>query len=124
MNNKAKNTQSPKALAWKRFRSNKLGMVALFFVLVWALLALFAYLVIPDKTPNANRQLLEISTKKPGFEVDMLMIPKDTPLAQTPFLQSFFNGRPDDCTYLPFDSLHINKEQTTVFLYQSEGGGV
>ncbi len=124
MNNKAKNMQSPKALAWKRFRSNKLGMVALFFVLVWALLALFAYLVIPDKTPNANRQLLEISTKKPGFEVDMLMIPKDTPLAQTPFLQSFFNGRPDDCTYLPFDSLHINKEQTTVFLYQSEGGGV
>lgn len=96
----------------------------MFFVLVWALLALFAYLVIPDKTPNANRQLLEISTKKPGFEVDMLMIPKDTPLAQTPFLQSFFNGRPDDCTYLPFDSLHINKEQTTVFLYQSEGGGV
>lgn len=123
MNNKAKNTQSPKALAWKRFRSNKLGMVALFFVLVWALLALFAYLVIPDKTPNANRQLLEISTKKPGFEIDMLMIPKDTPPAQTPFLQSFFNGRPDDCTYLPFDSLHINKENTSVYLYQSEGGG-
>ena len=58
---KTNNAQSPKALAWKRFRSNKLGMVALFFVLFWALLALFAYLIIPDKTPNANRQLLEIS---------------------------------------------------------------
>ena len=113
--------QSPKALAWKRFRSNKLGMVSCGFVLLWALLALFAYLVIPDKTPNANRQILEISTKKPGFEVDMLMVPKETPPAKTPFFQFLFNGRPDDCIYLPFDSLQINKETTTVFLYQAEG---
>ena len=122
MDEKARNTQSPKALAWKRFRSNKLGMVALFFVLLWAIVALFAYLVIPDKTPNANRQLLEISTKKPGFEVDMLMIPKENPNPKTPFFKFLLQGRPDDCTYLPFDSLHINKEQTTVFLYQSEAG--
>ena len=112
--------QSPKALAWKRFRSNKLGMLSCFYVLVWVLLALFAYVVIPDKTPNANRQLLEISTKKPGFEVDMLMLPKETPPAKTPFLKFLFGGRPDGCTYLPFDSLHINKVSTTVFLYQSE----
>ena len=109
-------------MAWRRFRSNTLGMVASFFVLLWALVALFAYLIIPDKTPNANRQLLEISTKKPGFEVDMLMIPKETPPAKTLFFKFLLQGRPDDCTYLPFDSLHINKEQTTVFLYQSEAG--
>ena len=95
-------------------------MVSCGFVILWALLALFAYVIIPDKTPNANRQILEISTKKPGFEVDMLMIPKETPPPPTPFFQFLFNGRPDDCIYLPFDSLHINKEQTTVFLYQAE----
>ena len=121
MDEKKPQNQSPKALAWKRFRSNKLGMVSCGFVLLWALLALFAYLVIPDKTPNANRQILEISTKKPGFEIDMLMVPKETPPAKTPFFQFLFNGRPDDCIYLPFDSLQINKETTTVFLYQAEG---
>ena len=68
MDEKKTLNQSPKALAWKRFRSNKLGMVSCGFVLLWALMALFAYLIIPDKTPNANRQILEISTKKPGFE--------------------------------------------------------
>ena len=120
MDDKTKQPQSPKALAWKRFHSNKLGMVSCFYVVVWALLAMFAYLVIPDKTPNANRQLLEISTKKPGFEVDMLMVPKETPPSKTPFFRFLLQGRPDDCTYLPFDSLHINKETTTVFLYQSE----
>ena len=120
MDEKTRQNQSPKALAWKRFRSNKLGMVSCGFVLIWAILALFAYTIIPDKTPNANRQILEISTKKPGFEVDMLMIPKETPPSKTPFFQFLFNGRPDDCIYFPFDSLIINKETTTVFLYQSE----
>ena len=120
MDSKLKQSQSPKALAWKRFRSNKLGMVSCGFVILWALLALFAYVIIPDKTPNANRQILEISTKKPGFEVDMLMLPKETPPAKTPFLQFLFNGRPDDCIFLPFDSIHVDANQTTVYLYQSE----
>ena len=122
MDEKQTQNQSPKALAWKRFRSNKLGMVSCFYVVVWALLALFAYLVIPDKTPNANRQLLEISTKKPGFEVDMLMLPKENPPAKTPFFQFLLNGCPDDCTYLPFDSLQVTAATTTVYLYQSESG--
>ena len=122
MDEKHTQKQSPKALAWKRFRNNKLGMLSCFYVIVWALLALLAYLVIPDKTPNANRQLLEISTKKPGFEVDMLMLTKETPTAKTPFFRFLFEGRPDDYTYLPFDSIYINKEQITVFLYQSESG--
>ena len=120
MEGKQTQNQSPKALAWKRFRSNKLGMVSCGFVLLWALLALFAYLIIPDKTPTANRQILEISTKKPGFEVDMLMIPKETPPQKTPFFSFLLNGRPDDCIYLPFDSIHVDKEKTTVYLYQSE----
>ena len=120
MDNKPKQQQSPKALAWKRFRSNKLGMVSLGFVILWAVLALFAYVVIPDKTPNANRQILEISTKKPGFEVDMLMFPKETPPQKTSFFEFLFNGRPDDCIYLPFDSIQVRKDITTVYLYQAE----
>ena len=95
-------------------------MISCGFVLLWAFLALFAYLIIPDKTPNANRQILEISTKKPGFEVDMLMIPKENPSPKTPFFQFLFNGRPDDVIYLPFDSIHVDAQATTVYLYQSE----
>ena len=120
MDGSTQQNQSPKALAWKRFRSNKLGMLSCFFVIIWAILALFAYLIIPDKTPNANRQILEISTKKPGFEVDMLMIPKENANVKTPFFKFLIDGRPDDCIYLPFDSIHVGASQTTVYLYQSE----
>lgn len=95
-------------------------MISCGFVLLWAFLALFAYLIIPDKTPNANRQILEISTKKPGFEVDMLMLPKENPNPKTPFFHFLFNGRPDDVIYLPFDSIHVDALVTTVYIYQSE----
>ena len=122
MDKETAHTQSPKALALKRFRSNKLGMLSCFYVIIWTLLAMFAYLIIPDTTPNANRQLLEISTQKPGFEVDMLMIPKETLPQKTNWFQFLLKGRPDDCSYLPFDSLHINKVSTTVYLFQAESG--
>jgi len=122
MDKEAAHTQSPKALALKRFRSNKLGMLSCFYVIIWTLLAMFAYLIIPDTTPNANRQLLEISTQKPGFEVDMLMIPKETLPQKTNWFQFLLKGRPDNCSYLPFDSLHINKVSTTVYLFQAESG--
>ena len=113
-------TLSPKTIAWQRFRKNKLGMVAAAFVVLFAIIAIFAYYLIPDATPNANRQLLELSTQKPGFEVDMLLIPKENPPARTSFFQRLLYGRPDDCTYLPFDSIRVEKESTTVYLFNPE----
>ena len=111
-----KDQQSPSALAWQRFRKNKLGMVAASFIVVTAILALFAYYIIPDPTPHANRQLLELSTRKPGFEVDMLVLPKENPPAEPGFFERLFNGRPDDCTYLPYDSI-------MVYLFNPEHSG-
>ena len=120
---RTKNQQSPSALAWQRFRKNRLGMVSLGLILVEAVLALFAYYIIPDPTPNANRQLLELSTRKPGFEVDMLVMPKEVPPEPVGFFERLFNGRPDDCTYLPFDSIQRFEDHTLVFLFNPEQSG-
>lgn len=121
---RAKNeSQSPRALAWQKFRNNKLGMVSLSFILVVALLSLFAYYLIPDPTPHANRQLLELSTRKPGFEVDMLMLAKDSPPQQVGFMQRLLYGQPDDCTYLPYDSIQKYEDHTLVYLFNPESGG-
>ena len=115
--------QSPKALAWQRFRKNKLGMAASFFIIVFALLAIFAYCFIPDPTPNANRQLLELSTQKPGFEVDMLLVPKEIPNPKQSFFKTLLQGKPDDYIFIPYDSLKISATQTEVFLFNPEKSG-
>ena len=115
--------QSPSALAWQRFRKNRLGMISMGFIIIEALLAFFAYYIIPDPTPHANRQLLELSTQKPGFEVDMLVLPKEVTPEPTGFFERLFNGRPDDCTYLPFDSIKVFDDHTLVYLFNPEHSG-
>ena len=115
-----KGLQSPSALAWQRFRKNKLGMAASIFIILVAFIALFAYYLIPDPTPNANRQLLELSTRKPGFEVDMLMLRKENPPAQAGFFQHLFQGQPDEFTYLPYDSIQTFEDHTIVYLFNPE----
>ena len=57
MDGKSKQSQSPKALAWKRFRSNTLGMTSCGFVLLWALLALFAFHDVSFDSAVKNTQI-------------------------------------------------------------------
>ncbi len=115
--------ESPAALAWQRFRKNKLGMAAAFFIVMVALLAIFAYIIIPDPTPNSNRQLLELTTQKPGFEVDMLMMPKENLNGRQHFFKRLASGKTDDFTFVPFDSIRVDQRQTEVFQFNPEHDG-
>lgn len=114
---------SPATVAWRRFRKNILGMTASVFILAIAMLAVFAYHIIPDPTPNANRQMLELSTQKPGFEVDMLILPKENHTPKQGWLRTLLSGTPDSCTFLPYDSLHVEQNHTLVFLFDAEKDG-
>ncbi len=114
---------SPARLASNRFKSNKLGVASAVFIVVVGVMALFAYAIIPDRTNNANRQILEISTQKPGFSVDVLILPKEVEHERQNILSTLLHGRPDDCTYMPYDSLKIRKDSTLVYLFNPEHKG-
>lgn len=96
---------SPLSITWRRFKQNTLGVAALSMVLLAVFLAAFAYVFIPDKSPDANRQLLEISTRKPGFKVQMLRVPKENPPPKTSFLNQMFFGKAEVFNYFPVDSI-------------------
>lgn len=113
-------TLSPGQMAWQRFRKNRVGLSASVFIILFAFVAIFAYFIIPDPTPNANRQLLELSTQKPGFEVDMLLVPKDKPAPKQSFFTTLIHGRPDDFVFIPFDSITVEIDHTEVFLFSPE----
>ena len=111
---------SPNQIAIARFKKNVTGMISLIFIILCGLIALFAYFIIPDKTPYANTQILEISTQKPGFEVDMLLVPKQNMVDNKGFLSQMMNGKPSTYRQIPFDSLKIDKEKTTVFIFNPD----
>ena len=54
------------------FLRNKVAVSALVFIAGLFFLSLIAYLIIPDNTPNANRQLSSIALKPPGFSTKIL----------------------------------------------------
>jgi peptide/nickel transport system permease protein len=111
---------SPNQIAIQRFKKNVTGVISLVFILLCGLIALFAYFIIPDKTPYANTQILEISTQKPGFEVDMLLVPKQNSAEKKGFFAQMMNGQPSSYRQIPFDSLKIDKEKTVVYIFNPD----
>ena len=114
--------QSPASIAWKRFKKNRAGVISSAFIILCAFVAIFAYYIIPDDTPNANNQILEISTQKPGFSVDMLMIPKPNAVPKNNFWKHLIEGQPSRYRYVPYDSLNITTDNTTVYVFNPEPG--
>ena len=111
---------SPNKIAFQRFRKNTTGVISLIFIILCGLIALFAYFIIPDKTPYSNTQILEISTRKPGFEVDMLLVPKQNSVENEGFLSQLLYGKTSPYRQIPFDSIEVNKENTTVYVYNPD----
>ncbi len=111
---------SPGRIAWRRFRRNSTGMVSLGFILVMGLIAICAYFVIPDKTANANRQILEISTQKPGFEVKVLKVPNTAQLTTTGFFDQLLYGKTARFQYFPFDSVRFMNDSLRIRLFDPE----
>lgn len=62
-------------LALQKFRKSFWGVFSLVFILIMVLIAVFGYLLSPDKTANANWGDLSIHSKSPGFTVKMLTVP-------------------------------------------------
>ncbi len=117
---KNKEILSPNKIAFLRFKKNITGVISLIFIILCGFIALFAYFIIPDKSPYANTQILELSTCKPGFEVDMLLVPKQNIVYNGNFFSQLLHGKPSPYRQIPFDSIKIDKDKTTVFVYNPD----
>ena len=83
---------SPGRIALRKFMKIPSGVISLCFIVLCMLLAIFAYFIIPDDTPDANNQILEICTQKPGFTVEMLLVPKPLKVEKAGFSRSCGTG--------------------------------
>ncbi len=114
---------SPSQLAWRRFKKNIAGMISLVFIILCAVMALLAYFIIPDNTPDANTQILEISTQKPGFEVDILLVNKPTRVEKVGFWHKLANGQPSPYRQIPVDSVIFGDKTAIAYIFNPEHEG-
>jgi ABC-type dipeptide/oligopeptide/nickel transport system permease subunit len=98
--------------AWARFKRNKSAMVGFALIVISAFIAIFAYQITPDSTPDANEQILELETHPPGFKIAMLAVKKERSENQNSGISSFFFGKVSSFFYVP------------IIEAKSEGGNV
>ncbi len=106
---------------WKRLRKNKGAVFGLIIIVASLLLAIFAYFIAPDKTPNANRMTVEIGGEKPGFKMQFLKLKKERFVEHTSFFARLINGTEDAYNYLPITSYSISGDSIIVQKYIDEG---
>lgn len=98
---------------------NTVGVVALIFILLVALAALFSYHISPDPTPGANRQMLEIASLSPGTGIQVLRIQRGQP-DSTGFFGRFIHGRRDHFESVPLRSWRFDQDKLCYEVFDAD----
>ena len=104
---------------WRRLKKNKTAFAGLIIIILSIVVSVFAYIIAPDNTPNADLQTVEIQAKKPGYTQLFLKIPGRGP-DQTNWFNGLFTGKPAQYQQLPISSYNINGNELTVEKYIDE----
>lgn len=77
----------------QKFKQHFFGMASMYFILIIAFVAIFAYVLAPDSSRFANQMHLSIHSKPPGFKVNMLVQPSKEIESQNYFNKLFFGTK-------------------------------
>ncbi|HLO37202.1 MAG TPA: ABC transporter permease [Lacibacter sp.] len=87
---------------WKKLRRNKGAVFGLCIIVLALLTAVFAYILAPDATPDANRIIVEIAAKKPGYKQQFIKIEREQ--QNNSSVSDLFFGAEDQYQYVPIRS--------------------
>lgn len=105
---------------YKLFR-NRGALLGMILIILSLLLALMAYFFSPDGTPNANRMIPEIGSKKPGYTMLFLCVKKTKEVLKTSFIQQLLNGKEDEIDYIPITNYSVNGTIVNYTKFVDEG---
>ncbi|HEY5688388.1 MAG TPA: ABC transporter permease [Yeosuana sp.] len=114
------NSLSLKQLALQKFKRNFWGVFSFYFILLVGFISVFAYLLAPDDSQYANQMHLSIHSKKPGFKVEMLIIPSQLKVSQS-VLDKVFFGKKNTDTEIPISDFNIEGKTLMYTEYASDG---
>ncbi|MEO8412256.1 MAG: ABC transporter permease [Ginsengibacter sp.] len=107
--------------AWKRLKKNKGAMIGLVIISLSVLIGIFAYFISTDSTPDADRQIVEIAARRPGFKQVFLKVKKEKKISSTPFFSRLLFGAEDKSVYVPVNNFRETRDSVIVEKYIDEG---
>src|ERR1700730_9258452 len=112
---------NPRLHIGRRLLRNKGTLFGLIVIGLSLVTALCAYFIAPDPSPNANRIIVEIGGRKPGFRQLFLLLPKERPPVAVSFFGRLLSGREDDFQYIPINSYALQRDSLIVEKFVDEG---
>lgn len=106
---------------FRKLRRNKTASVSLYVVAAAFLMAVFAYFMAPEHSPNANRMIPEIGSMKPGFTIQLLQVKRIGQTPHTSFFEKLIGGEEDRNTFIPITSYQIKSDSIYYKKYIDEG---
>lgn len=91
---------SPGKLAWAKLKQHKSAMFGLTVILLSIFIAVFCYVLVPDKTPDANTMNLQVSLQSPGTTISFLKIPRGNEQKKS-IWSKWFGGSPSTEKLIP-----------------------
>jgi ABC-type dipeptide/oligopeptide/nickel transport system permease subunit len=108
-------------IAWKRLKKNKGAMIGLMIIILAIITGIFAYYIAPDSTPDADRQIVEIQAKKPGYKQLFLKLKKEKNVTETGFFKKLLYGAEDKFNLIPINNYELKSDSIIIQKYIDEG---
>lgn len=109
---------------WRRFLRNPLSLSGMIIILITVLAAILGYLIIPDKSPDANEQHIEIAARKPGFSVQMLKVCKNEDVANVGLIKRMLFGEKNRFSFIPFNEVSLIKDSVVVIDFNEDNSAL
>ena len=106
---------------FRKLNRNKPASVSLYIITAAFLMAVFAYFIAPEHSPNANRMIPEIGSMKPGFTIQLLQVKRIGQTTNASFFDRLLNGKEDANTFIPITSFVIKGDSIFFQKYIDEG---
>lgn len=104
-----------------RLLRNKGAFFGLVVICAALVVAVIAYFIAPDRSPDANRIIVEIGGRKPGFSQLFLLVRKEQAPPSVSFVHQLLYGREDAFDYLPVNSYAVQRDSVIVEKFIDEG---
>ena len=105
----------------KRLLRNKGALFGVTVIGLSVLVAIFGYFLAPDGSPDANRIIVEIGGKSPGFSQLFLPVRKERRPPPVGFFHQLLDGREDAYDYIPINSYSAKPDSLIVEKVVDEG---
>ncbi|WP_298898247.1 ABC transporter permease [uncultured Psychroserpens sp.] len=116
----SKTSDSLTQLALRKFKKNFWGVLSFWLIVSIGLVSLFAYVIAPDNSQNANQMHLSIHSQRPGFKVQMLYVPSEIESNQNIFSKLLF-GKNNNANEIPMSQYSVENDTLIYTEYAADG---